>query len=65
MAKSLQVRGAIVTSDNKHLITLCVSKLVPPWECEVIVQDIKALVAVLDLLILFDSNGEQTRQLTG
>lgn len=47
MAKSLQVRGAIVTSDNKHLITLCVSKLVPPWEHEVIVQHIKALVAVL------------------
>ncbi|KAE9444751.1 hypothetical protein C3L33_23351, partial [Rhododendron williamsianum] len=33
MGKALHLSGIQVENDNKHLITLCVSELVPPWEC--------------------------------
>lgn len=40
-----------VENDNKRLITLCVSELVPPWEWTVSVQDIKTLATDLRLFI--------------
>ncbi|KAI8574296.1 hypothetical protein RHMOL_Rhmol01G0343400 [Rhododendron molle] len=52
MGKALHLSGIQVENDNKHLITLCVSELVPPWECRVIIQDIKTLATGLRLFIL-------------
>lgn len=53
MGKALHLSGIQVENDNKHLITLCVFELVPPWECRVIIQDIKTLATGLHLFILW------------
>lgn len=59
MAKALDLRAAQIESDNKCLISLCVSELVPPWECGCVILDIRQLVLDLNLSLLWiarDSN---------
>lgn len=53
MAKALGLRSAQIESDNKQLISLSVSELVPPCDCDCIIQDIRELVLELDLHVIW------------
>lgn len=45
--QSLGLSNIQVESDNKEVIALCISKLVPPWDCSAIIHDIQVLKLTL------------------
>ncbi|KAL7220331.1 hypothetical protein ACSBR2_013250 [Camellia fascicularis] len=42
-SQALGLSNVLVENDNKAVIELCVSELVPPWNCLAIMHDIKAM----------------------
>lgn len=53
MAKALNLRSVEIESDNKDLIALSVSELVPPWDYACLIHDIRVLVSDLNLSLLW------------
>ncbi|KAL7218004.1 hypothetical protein ACSBR2_011269 [Camellia fascicularis] len=43
MVRDLLLTNVVVESDNSLVMKLCVSKMVPPWDCMAIFSDIKGL----------------------
>ncbi|KAI8020766.1 hypothetical protein LOK49_LG03G00049 [Camellia lanceoleosa] len=50
-AQACGLPGAIIEGDNRSVIILSVSETVPPWECGLIIEDIRSL-ASQEMLIL-------------
>ncbi|CAL5346981.1 unnamed protein product [Camellia sinensis] len=50
-AQNCGLPGAIIEGDNKSVILLSVSETVPPWECGLIIDDIKRLASQEGLLL--------------
>lgn len=61
MATALGLKGVEAELDNKQAILLCVSELVPPWEVDALVCDIRELARLGDLLPRW-SGGQPTKQ---
>lgn len=49
MARALGLKSVEAESANKQAILLCVSELVPPWEVDALVCDIRELARLGDL----------------
>ncbi|KAI8017439.1 hypothetical protein LOK49_LG04G02825 [Camellia lanceoleosa] len=50
-AKACGLPGATIEGDNKSVILLSVSETVPPWECGLIIEDIRRLASQEGLIL--------------
>ncbi|KAI7991576.1 hypothetical protein LOK49_LG12G02484 [Camellia lanceoleosa] len=62
MAKALNLSRVEIESDNKTVISLCVSETVPPWEFSAIIMDIRGLAPSYSLSFSWTSRHNNAKK---